>query len=748
MMANIVAGGLQKVQEVVQGAASKDKKIVDLAPDTINVQSSKHPLTTDHGVRISDTDHWLKSVDDKHTGPMMLEDQIAREKIHRFDHERIPERVVHARGTAAFGNFKLHESVEDVSYAGILNDTSRNTPVFLRFSTVQGSKGSADTVRDVRGFAVKFYTDEGNWDLVGNNIPVFFIQDAVKFPDFVHAVKPEPHNEVPQGQTAHNNFWDFVYLHPEATHMFMWAMSDRGIPRSFRMMQGFGVNTYSLINNEGKRHLVKFHFIPHLGVHSFVWDEALKLAGQDPDFHRKDLMEAIDNKAYPKWDFAIQVIPEEKQDDFEFDIFDATKIWPEELVPLRVIGELELNRNVDEFFPQTEQVAFCTSHIVPGIDFSDDPLLQGRNFSYFDTQISRLGINWEEIPINRPVCPVLNHNRDGAKRHRITQGTVNYWPNRFEAGPPASAEQGGFVSYPEKLTGLKKRGLSPKFREHHNQAQLFYNSLSEHEKMHVKKALAFELDHCDDPTVYERLAGHRLAEIDLKLAQEVAELVGAPVPDKALRPNHGKHSKGLSQTEFPGKQPTIATRRIAIIIGDGYDPIAFNGLKGAVAAAGALPFVIGTKRSPIYADGESKSSSGGVVPDHQYDGQRSTMFDATFIPGGPHIENLKSNGQIRYWLIETFGHLKALGATGEAAAFIKEALGPAVDVKVATSDDPQPVEWYGVVTAGKIQKPESFKEGVQIVKDAKNFIGTFFYQISQHRNYKRELDGLTSAVAF
>ncbi|KAF4217551.1 hypothetical protein CNMCM8980_003495 [Aspergillus fumigatiaffinis] len=746
-MATKIAGGLHKAQEVLQNTSSKSKKLVDLERDTADAHTQQ-PLTTDHGVRISNTDQWLRVTNDRRTGSSLLEDQIAREKIHRFDHERIPERVVHARGTGAFGNFKLKESIEDLTYAGVLTDTSRNTPVFVRFSTVQGSRGSADTVRDVRGFAVKFYTEEGNWDIVGNNIPVFFIQDAVKFPDFVHAVKPEPHNEVPQAQTAHNNFWDFVYMHPEATHMFMWAMSDRAIPRSYRMMQGFGVNTFALVNKEGKRHFVKFHWIPHLGVHSLVWDEALKLGGQDPDFHRKDLMEAIDNKAYPKWDFAIQVIPEEKQDDFEFDILDATKIWPEDLVPLRVIGELELNRNVDEFFPQTEQVAFCTSHIVPGIDFTDDPLLQGRNFSYFDTQISRLGINWEELPINRPVCPVLNHNRDGQMRHRITQGTVNYWPNRFEAVPPAGTQGGGFTTYPQRVEGIKNRALSDKFREHHNQAQLFYNSMSEHEKLHMKKAFSFELDHCDDPTVYERLAGHRLAEIDLELAQKVAEMVGAPVPTKVLKQNHGRRAPHLSQTEFLPKTPTIASRRIAIIIGDGYDPVAFTGMKTAIYAASALPFIIGTKRSAIYADGEDKTSSKGIIPDHHYDGQRSTMFDATFIPGGPHVASLRQNGQIKYWISETFGHLKALGATGEAVDLVKETLGGTLDVQVASSQSPEPVEWYGVVTAGGKQKPESFKESVQILKGATDFVGKFFYQVSQHRNYQRELDGLASTIAF
>ncbi|KAK9242122.1 catalase-like domain-containing protein [Lipomyces tetrasporus] len=744
-MATTVAGGLQKVESAVKAATTGNKKAADIARDTVDVQQGKF-ITADHGVPVHNTDNWLRIVDGQHSGPSLLEDQIAREKIHRFDHERIPERVVHARGTGAFGNFRLKESAADVTSAGVLTDISRNTPVFIRFSTVQGSRGSADTVRDVRGFAVKFYTDEGNWDIVGNNIPVFFIQDSIKFPDFVHAVKPEPHNEVPQGQTAHNNFWDFAFLHSEATHMFMWVMSDRAIPRSFRMMQGFGVNTYSLVNKEGKRHFVKFHFIPHLGVHSLVWDEALKLAGQDPDFHRKDLMEAIDNKAYPKWDFAIQTIPEEKQDDFEFDVLDATKIWPEELVPLRVIGELELNRNVDEFFPQTEQVAFCTSHIVPGIDFSDDPLLQGRNFSYFDTQISRLGINWEELPINRPVCPMMNHNRDGAMKHRITKGTVNYWPNRLDACPPVKIEQGGFTSYPQKIAGIKNRALSPKFREHHSQAQLFYNSLSEHEKAHVAKALSFELDHCDDPIVYQRMA-LRLAEIDLPLAQQVATMVGAPTPEKAGMQNHGKKTGGVSQLDFAPKEPTIASRRIAIIIGDGFDPVAFAGIMGAVTGAGALPVVIGTRRQPIFADGEDKSSSKGATPDHQYDSMRSTMFDATFIPGGPHVQTLSKNGQIRHWIAESFGHLKAIGATGEAVGLVQQVLA-GVDLQFAMTASAGVMESYGVVTSAGPQKPKSFKEGFQILKDSTDFVGKFFFEISKHRNYKRELDGLAATVAF
>lgn len=620
-----------------------------------------------------------------------------------------------------------------------MTDTSRETPVFVRFSTVQGSQGSADTVRDVRGFAVKFYTQEGNWDIVGNNIPVFFIQDAFKFTDLIHSVKPEPDTGVPQGQSAHNNFWDFAYLHSETTHMQQWTMSDRSIPRSFRMMQGFGVNTFCLINEEGKRTFTKFHFTPELGVHSFVWDEALKIAGQDPDFHRKDLIEAIDNGAFPKWKFGIQTLSEEQQDDFDFDILDATKLWPEDKIPVRYIGELELNRNIDEYFTQTEQVAFATSHIVPGIDFSNDPLLQGRNFSYNDTQLSRLGINWEELPINRPVCPMRNFNRDGAMRHRISKGSANYWPNRFEAYPPAKESEGGFVSHAEKIEGIKQRLSSAKFKEHYHQAQMFYNSVSEIERMHMMKAYSFELDHCDDPIVYERMV-ERIAMIDLSLAQSVAENVGAETPQKALKENKGQKTINVSQLDFMPEKPTIASRRIAILIGDGFDHASYQGMKAAITAAGALPFTIGTKRQPV------KSATGETVkPDHSFPGMRSTLFDATYLPGGSHIGALSKLGNARFWITEAFGHLKAIAASGEAVPFVESLLKfPGVEFASSSSDGT--VESYGVVTA-HITSPESFKGVVDFAKSSKNFVENFFYQISQHRNWQRELDGLSDMVA-
>lgn len=515
-------------------------------------------------------------------------------------------------------------------------------------------------------------------------------------------------------------------------------MSDRAIPRSYRMMQGFGVNTFTLINAKGERHFVKFIWTPELGVHSLVWDEALKLGGQDPDFHRKDLWEAIANGVYPKWKFGIQAIPEADEHKFDFDILDATKIWPEDLVPIRYIGEMELNRNPDEFFTQVEQIAFCTSHVVPGIGFSDDPLLQGRNFSYFDTQISRLGINFQELPINRPICPVMNFNRDGALRHTITRGTVNYWPNRFEACPPASKEEGAYIEYAQKIAGVKARMRSDKFKDHFSQAQLFWNSMSALEKRHMINAFGFELDHCEDPVVFGRMV-QRLADIDLGLAQTVAELVGGEAP-KQGRPNHSRRAPGLSQTKFPGSTQTIASRRVAILIGDGYDHVAYDAAYAALSSALAVPLVVGTKRSKVKADNGSSTQ-----PHHHLEGLRSTMVDAVFIPGGAKsVEALGKNGRALHWIREAFGHLKTIGATGEAVDLVHGAIG-LPSVSISTSADAH--ESYGVVTLKEL-RPESLSEAVTIAKGATGFLEKFFYNISQHRCWDRELDGLNTLVAY
>ncbi|KAF1808328.1 catalase [Eremomyces bilateralis CBS 781.70] len=735
MTGELLKSGLEKAEMMVGG--EQNAKLAQFKVNTKDVTSGNGVITSDYGVKQVNTDDWLKVVNENHTGPALLEDPFAREKIHRFDHERIPERVVHARGSGAFGTFRLLESAQDVTSAGILTDTSRETPLFIRFSTVLGSRGSADTVRDVRGFAVKFYTQEGNWDIVGNNIPVFFIQDAIKFPDVIHAGKAEPHNEVPQAQTAHNNFWDFQFMHTEATHMFMWTQSDRAIPRSFRMMQGFGVNTYTLINSEGKRHFVKFHFVPEQGVHSLVWDEAQKIGGQDPDFHRKDLWDAIEAGAYPKWRFGIQVIPEANEHEFDFDILDATKIWPEDLVPVRFIGEIELNRNPDEFFPQTEQIAFCTSHVVPGIGFSDDPLLQGRNFSYFDTQLSRLGVNWQELPINRPICPVLNHNRDGQSRHTITKGTVNYWPNRFSAGPPAEkSDPTSYVDYPQKVEGIKVRTKSAKFKEHFNQAQLFYNSLSPPEQAHIQSALSFELSHCDDPTVHERLC-QRLADIDLGLAQRVAQTVGSPAPQKSNHPNHGKKTIHLSQTEFPGSN-TIPARKIALLIANGFDSTVYQTIEKAYKALGALPTPVGPVRTPI-----QPASGSAVQPIHHLESARSTLFDAVILIGGneSYQATLSNNGRAVHWVREAFGHCKPVGAIGGAGiAILKTAVGTVQQVQIAQGSSV--LESFGVVTAG-----EQATLGDEMMKQG-SFMTTFTQVLAKHRAWNRETEGLTTMVAY
>ena len=517
----------QKKQGTGNKSMGPDPKSKDLAPDLENGREAF--LTTNQGLKINDNQNSLKAGE---RGPTVLEDFILREKITHFDHERIPERIVHARGAAAHGFFQVYESMERYTKAGFLADPSVKTPVFVRFSTVAGSRGSTDLARDVRGFAVKFYTNEGNYDLVGNNMPVFFIQDAIKFPDLVHAVKPEPHREIPQAASAHDTFWDFISLMPESTHMIMWLMSDRAIPRSYRMMEGFGVHTFRFINAEGESHFVKFHWKPLLGLHSVVWDEAQKISGTDPDFHRRDLWDAIENGDFPEWELGVQIVKEKDEFKFGFDLLDPTKLIPEELVPVKRIGKMTLNRNPDNFFAETEQVAFHPGHIVPGIDFSNDPLLQGRLFSYTDTQLKRLGSpNFHEIPINRSVAPVHNNQRDGHMRQAINQGKVSYEPNTLGGGCPmqAKAAMGGFASHAEKVDGNKIRARSDSFFDHFSQATLFYNSQSKPEKDHIVRALRFELGKVEVPAIRERMVGI-LGMVDKDLAAKVAVGLGIALP--------------------------------------------------------------------------------------------------------------------------------------------------------------------------------------------------------------------------
>src|SRR5687768_9975893 len=489
------------------------------------------PLTTDQGVKVSNTDESLKA---GQRGPSLIEDFHLREKITRFDHERIPERVVHARGSGAHGHFQVYRSLAEYTRAGFLQDPGVQTPVFVRFSTVVGSRGSADTVRDVRGFAVKFYTQEGNFDLVGNNIPVFFIQDGMKFPDLVHAIKPEADSEMPQASSAHDTFWDFVSLAPETAHMVMWVMSDRAIPRSFAAMEGFGVHTFRLIDANGGSRLVKFHWKPAAGIHSLTWDEAQKIAGMDPDFHRRGLWESIEAGAFPEYELGLQIIQESDAESFGFDILDATKLVPEEVVPVELVGRLTLDRNPDNFFAETEQVAFHIGNVVPGIDVTNDPLLQARLFSYLDTQLTRLGgPNFHEIPINRPIVPVHNHQRDGFMRQTVNRGNTSYEPNSLRGGCPfqAGADMGGFTSYAERIDSQKIRARSASFFDHFSQATLFFNSQTEPEKGHIIRALRFELGKVETISIRERMLG-LLAQVDKNLAQQVAEGLGLSVPSK------------------------------------------------------------------------------------------------------------------------------------------------------------------------------------------------------------------------
>ncbi|WP_404813429.1 catalase [Halobacillus yeomjeoni] len=656
----------------------------------------KH-LTTNQGLKMSEDEFSLKAGE---RGPTLMEDFHFREKMTHFDHERIPERVVHARGFSAHGEFELYKSLENYTKADFLNDTSKTTPVFVRFSTVAGSKGSAETVRDARGFATKFYTDEGNYDLVGNNIPVFFIQDAIKFPDLVHAVKPEPHNGMPQGASAHDTFWDFVANNQESAHMVMWTMSDRAIPRSFRMMEGFGVHTFRLVNAEGKSHFVKFHWKPVLGAHSLVWDEAQKISGKNPDFHRGDLYNSIEDGDFPEYELGIQVIAEADEDKFDFDILDPTKLWPEEDVPVEIVGKMTLNRNVDNVFAENEQVAFHPGHVVPGIDFSNDPLLQGRLFSYTDTQLIRLGgPNFHELPINKPVCPFHNNQRDGYGRHTINQGQVSYHNNSLANNTPetASPEEGGYEHYHEKVEGRKVRARSESFKDHFSQAALFWNSMSAHEKDHLIQAFSFELGKVESESVREQVV-EMFSNVSLELAQGFAENIGVKPPVSGGSTT-SKASPALSQANTNFK---AETRQVAVVMGEGFNGEEVEKVLDGLADKGLKTSIISNKQGVL-------SGSDGVELkiDHTFTTADPVLFDAVYIIGGKSHDKAFTQST-EYYIHEAFKHYKPIGATHQGVSFLEK---------------------------GDVLN----HEGVVAEDDADTFISTFTKAVEAHRHWNRNL---------
>ncbi|MBC7603611.1 MAG: catalase [Ramlibacter sp.] len=665
-------------------------------------QANENLLTTNQGLVIPDNHNSLRA---GARGPTLLEDFILREKITHFDHERIPERVVHARGAGAHGYFELTKSLIEYTRADFLQEVGLKTPVFARFSTVAGSRGSADTVRDVRGFAVKFYTREGNYDLVGNNMPVFFVQDAMKFPDLIHAVKPEPHNEMPQAASAHDTFWDFASLMPETTHMLMWVMSDRAIPRSLRMMEGFGVHTFRMINAKGVSHFVKFHWKPKLGKHALVWDEAQKIAGKDADFHRRDLHDAIEAGNFPEWELALQLIPESKAQSLGFDLLDPTKLIPEEMVPVQIVGRMVLNRNPENYFAETEQVAFHPGHVVPGIDFSNDPLLQGRLFSYTDTQLSRLGgPNFHEIPINRGVCPFHNFQRDGMHRMLVAKGQVAYEPNTLANGSEFRVDGGqqGFQSYPEEIESPKIRRRASSFDDHFSQASFFWNSQSPTEKEHIIAAFQFELSKLETPAIRQRMVDN-LAHVDSKLARKVADGLGIAAPDAkaaagraGFRDVRGKlpieSSPALSMetnANVPSSQ-AIATRKIAILVANGSEVGAMRAVLSALHDAGATCKIIADQLGSI-----ATSSGQQLAVDHTFANMPSIMFDAVLVPSGAaSAQLLERNGNALHFVLEAYKHCKAICVIGEGANLLRslgitaDEPGPAVPGVVVGANDP------------------------------------------------------------
>ncbi len=625
-------------------------------------------LTTNQGVPLSDNQNSLKA---NPRGPALLEDFILREKITHFDHERIPERIVHARATGVHGFFELTSSLKKYTTARILTEVGERTQVFTRISTVAGGAGSVDTPRDVRGFAVKFYTKEGNWDLVGNNIPVFFIQDAIKFPDLIHAVKMEPDRGFPQSATAHDTFWDFISLTPESMHMVMWIMSDRTLPRSLRMIEAFGVHSFRLINDDGESTFVKFHWRPKLGLQSTVWDETVKIAGADPDFQRRDMFDAIAAGDFPEWEFAVQLFTQKEADKFPFDHLDATKLIPEELVPLKVIGRMVLDRWPNNFFAETEQVAYCPSHVVPGIDFSNDPLLQGRLFSYLDTQLSRLGSpNFHQIPINAPKCPFANQQRDGHMQMEQPQGRVAYEPNSLSQNSPRETAANGFHSAAMTETGEKGRVRPESFADHYSQARQFYLSQTAHEQAHIASALVFELSKVEHKHVCEALVGH-LRHIDEDLAKRVANGLGLDklpsAPRAAARVQTLKPSPAL---QIIGKMKnTLKGRAIGILIADGSNAVVIKKIKKAATEAGASVKIIAPK-----VGGAKLASGSTLAADGQLAGTPSVLFDAVAIilsDEGAQALSRESAGVD--FVRDAFGHLKAIAADKGAQALLKAA---------------------------------------------------------------------------
>ncbi len=661
----------------------RDEK--DRQLDQFRVSQEDTELTTQQGLKVDHTDDAL-TVGER--GPTLLEDFHFREKVTHFDHERIPERVVHARGSGAYGYFQPYDSwLSDYTTAHFLTDPNRQTPTFVRFSTVAGSRGSADTVRDVRGFATKFYTDQGNYDLVGNNMPVFFIHDGIKFPDFVHAVKPEPHNEIPQAQSAHDTLWDFVGLQPETLHMMMWLMSDRALPRSYRMMQGFGVHTFRLVNAEGRGTFVKFHWTPKLGTHSLVWDETQKIAGKDPDYNRRDLWDAIEAGHYPEYELGVQLVDESDEHRFDFDLLDATKIIPEEEVPVRPVGRMVLDRNPDNFFAETEQVAFHTANVVPGIDFTNDPLLQARNFSYLDTQLIRLGgPNFAQIPVNRPTAPVHNNQRDGYMQVQVHRGQAPYHKDTLDGGCPAIADAGAFTHYQEKVEGYKIRKRSASFQDYYSQATLFWNSMSEVEAEHIVAAFRFELGKVRHTPIRERVVEH-LNHVDHDLAVRVARGVGVDPPTEAARPNHGRSSPALSQLNTRMDRPD--TRAVAVLTADGADTAGIRALVSGLRERKILVEVL------ALTEGQVEPATGeAITADRAVNTMASVLYDGVVVASGADATTtLSDDGYAVHFVAEAYKHAKPVAAFGAGVDLLRTA-----GVTDRLADGPDVVDDKGVLT--------------------------------------------------